>query len=162
MTLFKLDVLLSFNHWWLSRSCSWFSNMVFKLSAYFCWSRLIDISFFLSDVDAIKCKGFFVFCSHMKESFKFVDDWVGHRFSSPYHVVNKQMITPINLLCFRKRKIPWSNLEGLAPSLLFFVCSFFLFFLFFEGEWGFTPCKAKQPLQGIELQEKEVQKDQSM
>ena len=25
--------------------------------------------------------------------------------------------------------------------------------------FGFTPCKAEQPLQGIELQEKEVQKD---
>ena len=24
---------------------------------------------------------------------------------------------------------------------------------------GFTPCKAEQPLQGMELQEKEVQKD---
>ena len=24
---------------------------------------------------------------------------------------------------------------------------------------GFTPCKAEQPLQGIELQEKEVRKD---
>ena len=24
---------------------------------------------------------------------------------------------------------------------------------------GFTPCKAEQPLQGIELQEKEAQKD---
>ena len=27
---------------------------------------------------------------------------------------------------------------------------------------GFTPCKAEKPLQGMELQEKEVQKDQSI
>ena len=27
---------------------------------------------------------------------------------------------------------------------------------------GFTPCKAKQPLQGMELQEKEAQKDESI
>ena len=26
-------------------------------------------------------------------------------------------------------------------------------------ELGFTPCKAEQPLQGMELQEKEAQKD---
>ena len=31
------------------------------------------------------------------------------------------------------------------------------FFFFFK--LGFTPCKAEQPLQGIELQEKETQKD---
>ena len=30
---------------------------------------------------------------------------------------------------------------------------FFIFLL------GFTPCKAEQPLQGMELQEKETQKD---
>ena len=27
---------------------------------------------------------------------------------------------------------------------------------------GFTPCKAQQPLQGMDLQEKEAQKDQSI
>ena len=27
---------------------------------------------------------------------------------------------------------------------------------------GFTPCKAEQPLQGMELQEKETQKDQGI
>ena len=27
---------------------------------------------------------------------------------------------------------------------------------------GFTPCKTEQPLQGMELQEKEVQKDYSI
>ena len=32
----------------------------------------------------------------------------------------------------------------------------FLFFLL-----GFTPCKAEQPLQGMELQEKKAQKDYS-
>ena len=30
---------------------------------------------------------------------------------------------------------------------------------FFKKEVGFTPCKAEQPLQGVELQEKEAQKD---
>ena len=33
------------------------------------------------------------------------------------------------------------------------------FFLFFIFKLGFTPCKAEQPLQGKELQEKETQKD---
>ena len=28
--------------------------------------------------------------------------------------------------------------------------------------WGFTPCKAEQPLKGMELQEKEAQKDYSI
>ena len=32
-----------------------------------------------------------------------------------------------------------------------------LIVLFFK--LGFTPCKAEQPLQGIKLQEKEIQKD---
>ena len=31
--------------------------------------------------------------------------------------------------------------------------------LFFFFQLGFTPCKAEEPLQGIELQEKETQKD---
>ena len=35
----------------------------------------------------------------------------------------------------------------------------FLFFTFFNCDLGFTPCKAEQPLQGIELQEKEAQKE---
>ena len=30
---------------------------------------------------------------------------------------------------------------------------------FFFFQLGFTPCKAEEPLQGIELQEKETQKD---
>ena len=32
-------------------------------------------------------------------------------------------------------------------------------FFFFFFQLGFTPCKAEQPLQGMELQEKETQKD---
>ena len=39
-----------------------------------------------------------------------------------------------------------------------FACLFILFLLFFF-ELGFTPCKAEHPLRGIELQEKEAQKD---
>ena len=35
--------------------------------------------------------------------------------------------------------------------------NYFVFFFFFL--MGFTPCKAEQPLQGMELQEKEAQKD---
>ena len=34
-----------------------------------------------------------------------------------------------------------------------------MFFFVYLFKLGFTPCKAKQPLQGMELQEKEVQKD---
>ena len=33
------------------------------------------------------------------------------------------------------------------------------FFLYY---WGFTPCKAEQPLQSMELQEKETQKDKGI
>ena len=36
----------------------------------------------------------------------------------------------------------------------------FILFNFFY--LGFTPCKAEQPLQGMELQEKETQKDQGI
>ena len=39
----------------------------------------------------------------------------------------------------------------------FDVCSTFSLWDFFYI--GFTPCKTEQPLQGIELQEKEVPKD---
>ena len=31
--------------------------------------------------------------------------------------------------------------------------------MFFFFKLGFTPCKAEQPLRGVELQEKEAQKD---
>ena len=40
---------------------------------------------------------------------------------------------------------------------IFFVYLSFFFLSFFK--LGFTSCKAKQPLQGMELQEKETQKD---
>ena len=36
----------------------------------------------------------------------------------------------------------------------------FLFFVF--QKMGFTPCQAEQPLPGMELQGKEVKKDQSI
>ena len=36
------------------------------------------------------------------------------------------------------------------------------FILVFFLQLGFTPCKAEQPLQGMELQEKEAQKEQSI
>ena len=32
-------------------------------------------------------------------------------------------------------------------------------YLYFPFKLGFTPCKAEQPLRGMELQEKEAQKD---
>ena len=36
----------------------------------------------------------------------------------------------------------------------------FIFFFFFKKKkLRFTPCKAEQPLKGMELQEKETQKD---
>ena len=37
--------------------------------------------------------------------------------------------------------------------------SLLLVFFFFFFKFGFTPCKAEQPLQGMELQEKETQKE---
>ena len=36
------------------------------------------------------------------------------------------------------------------------------FFFFFFQKMGFTPCQAEQPLPGMELQGKEVKKDQSI
>ena len=39
--------------------------------------------------------------------------------------------------------------NSVSPPLIFFLL-------------GFTPCKAEQPLQGMELQEKKAQKDQGM
>ena len=44
-------------------------------------------------------------------------------------------------------------LNLLSPACICF--DFVNFFL----KLGFTPCKAEQPLQGMELQEKEAQKD---
>ena len=41
-----------------------------------------------------------------------------------------------------------------------FISLISLIFSFFK--LGFTPCKAEQPLRGMELQEREVQKDLSM
>ena len=52
---------------------------------------------------------------------------------------------PIARCLFRLKK----GLLGL--NILLIIVIFFLL--------RFTPCKAKQPLQGIELQEKETQKD---
>ena len=42
------------------------------------------------------------------------------------------------------------------PLILFILSIFLIFWL------GFTPCKAEQPLRGMELQEKETQKDFSI
>ena len=41
-----------------------------------------------------------------------------------------------------------------------YMCHFYIFLFFFL--LGFTPCKAEQPLRGMELQEKEAQKDYSI
>ena len=35
----------------------------------------------------------------------------------------------------------------------------FYYYYYYFFQLGFTPCKAEQPLQGMELQEKEAQKD---
>ena len=95
--------------------------------------------FFLSDVDAIKCKGFFVFYCLMKENFKFVDDWVGHRFSSPYHVVNKQIMSSTNkwlppLICYAsgREKFP----DPVWKVWLLACFSLFVFSFFFWGGVG--------------------------
>ena len=42
-------------------------------------------------------------------------------------------------------------------ALLYYILGQVSFFLL-----GFTPCKAEQPLRGMELQEKEAQKDYSI
>ena len=34
-----------------------------------------------------------------------------------------------------------------------------MFIIFYKKKLEFTPCKAKQPLQGMKVQEKEAQKD---
>ena len=53
--------------------------------------------------------------------------------------------------------LQWLSLhwEILIMLLSQFPLTLFVFFL----KLGFTPCNAKQPLQGMELQEKEPQKD---
>ena len=51
----------------------------------------------------------------------------------------------------------------LSPqNLNFQVFKLTVFFFYFFFKLGFTPCKVEQPLQGIELQEKETQKDESI
>ena len=49
-----------------------------------------------------------------------------------------------------------TNQKQFLATLKSFLSLFFryIYFLF-----GFTPCKAEQPLQGMELQQKEAQKD---
>ena len=64
---------------------------------------------------------------------------------------------------FRKihRKTPVSKSlfkQSCSPP----ACDFFFIFLFFFFKLGFTTSKAEQPLQGLELQEKEAQKDYSI
>ena len=64
--------------------------------------------------------------------------------------------------------LTWSSVFS-SSSCILFVCSANFFFirtvdsllrLYTDFFWlGFTPCKAEQPLQGMELQEKEAQKD---
>ena len=54
------------------------------------------------------------------------------------------------LICSVYFKLTWLTSE----FILVFRMNFFLFF-----KLGFAPCKAEQPLQGMELQEKEAQKD---
>ena len=53
----------------------------------------------------------------------------------------------------------WSNRWGSTLALWWAVENFdFFFFL----KLGFTPCKAEQPLQGMELQEKKDFRSQSL
>ena len=51
----------------------------------------------------------------------------------------------------------WTPRKSSFGCLIGYVSS--LYSLIFLKKLGFTPCKAEQPLQGIELQEKEAQKD---
>ena len=53
----------------------------------------------------------------------------------------------------------WKMRQNLYPKQPIFRSNLpHLFVTFFFNKFGFTPCKAEQPLQGIELQEKETQK----
>ena len=56
---------------------------------------------------------------------------------------------------FTKRGSKRCNCEQAATQQSRNDCRHFFFFF----KLGFTPCKAEQPLQGMELQEKEAQKD---
>ena len=47
----------------------------------------------------------------------------------------------------------------MKAKFLVFLTIVEVFLFFFVFKLGFTPCKAEQPLQGMELQEKETQKD---
>ena len=40
-----------------------------------------------------------------------------------------------------------------------FFLFYFIFFIFLFFKLGFTPCKAEQPVRGMELQEKEAHQD---
>ena len=53
----------------------------------------------------------------------------------------------------------WSNRWGSTLALWWAVENFDFFFFF---KLGFTPCKAEQPLQGMELQEKKDFRSQSL
>ena len=52
------------------------------------------------------------------------------------------------------RYVPWHVTDRIF-------CNFGLFFAFKKKTTRFTPCKVEQPLQCIELQEKEAQKENS-
>ena len=54
----------------------------------------------------------------------------------------------------------WSNRWGSTLALWWAVENFDFFFFFLK--LGFTPCKAEQPLQGMELQEKKDFRSQSL
>ena len=61
-----------------------------------------------------------------------------------------------------KKYIYFSETKSNDPLLIDYIPNVFKFtknFFFFFFKLGFTPCKAEQPLQGMELQEKETQKD---
>ena len=91
---------------------------------------------------------------------------------------NKVTISSL-MVGYRNNGLPFSFVGCLREMLvwifMYIFCSFnyrrkviikgvrnriFFYFLFFK--LGFTPCKAEQPQQGMELQEKEAQKDWSI
>ena len=133
MTLFKLDVLLSFNQWWGSRSCSWFINMVFKLSAYFCWSRLIDISFFCLMLMLSNVKAFLFSAPTWKKVLNLLMTELDIDF--PPHIMSSTNKWLPPLICYAsgREKFPDPIWKVWLLACFFLFVRFFFFFFFLRG-----------------------------
>ena len=82
---------------------------------------------------------------YFSEPEKFVIHWPAMKhLLLPPKIPEKDFLGIIKVLCYLQSEEIWVVV--------------FLFFCFFFFKLGFTPCKAEQPLWGMELQEKEAQK----